>query len=228
MRKTLRIRDFLPQVTNLGYLPAEAKKILIKSFDAVVRAFHVTALTVINKIKFLKYSNAVVNSLEARIKRDYQDARRTSDQLRTTIKQSTEIEKINDYMKEKFARVLSLKSGSVIIFQYTDLNNRVTNRMGFVVGGSEGPDKVFFTSKEGEVFVKVIDITGVEMSYVYSLIKIKNDIKNLDKGQSTSVTFTDAITNPEYKGILSYDKFRSFNANKISYLSTLNLETIKT
>ena len=133
MRKTLRIKDFTPQLTNLGFLPEEVKKILVKAFDSVVRSFHVTVLTIINKLKFIKYSNAVINSLEARIKSDYRNAKETSNQLRTSIKQSTEIEKVNDYMKEKFARVLSLKSGSIILFQYTDLTNRVTNRMGFVV-----------------------------------------------------------------------------------------------
>lgn len=227
MRKTIRLKDLVPKVEAMGYLPAEAKKIVLKGFDSIVRSFHVTVLTAINKIKFLKYSNSIINALEARVKRENQNQGSPTDQIRNVIKQSTESTKVNDYMKEKFARVLSLRSGSVIIFQYTDLNGQVTNRMGFVVGGSEGPEKVYFTSKSNEVFVRVIDISKSNMSDVYDLIKSQSSIRDDDSGESPDITFGDAILNPRYKRVLSYDNFRSFNANRINYLSTLKFETTK-
>jgi len=135
-------------------------------------------------------------------------------------------------MKEKFARVLSLKSGSVIMFQYTDEQGSVTNRTGLVVGGAEGPDKVFFISKDNEVFLKVLDMTKTKTpTAVYSLLKYMNSIENSmnssskNKGRSMSISFTDAVTNPNIRSYVSTNDFRSFNISRISYLSTIKLGT---
>jgi len=230
MKKRITVRDLVPLVESAGFLSSQAKQILVKSFDSVVRSFHTSVLTAINKIKFNKYTNAVINALEQRLK---QDAINQSDkQLKHIIKQSSEVVKVNDYMKEKFARVLSLKSGSVIMFQYTDEQGSVTNRTGLVVGGAEGPDKVFFISKDNEVFLKVLDMTKTKTpTAVYSLLKYMNSIENSmnssskNKGRSMSISFTDAVTNPNIRSYVSTNDFRSFNISRISYLSTIKLGT---
>lgn len=230
MKKRITVRDLVPLVESAGFLSSQAKQILIKSFDSVVRSFHTSVLTAINKIKFNKYTNAVINALEQRLK---QDAINQSDkQLKHIIKQSSEVVKVNDYMKEKFARVLSLKSGSVIMFQYTDEQGSVTNRTGLVVGGAEGPDKVFFISKGNEVFLKVLDMTKTTTpTAIYSILKYMNSIENSmnssskNKGRSLSMSFTDAVTNPNIRSYVSTNDFRSFNISRISYLSTIKLGT---
>lgn len=230
MKKRITVRDLVPLVESAGFLSSQAKQILIKSFDSIVRSFHTSVLTAINKIKFNKYTNAVINALEQRLK---QDAINQSDkQLKHIIKQSSEVVKVNDYMKEKFARVLSLKSGSVIMFQYTDEQGSVTNRTGLVVGGAEGPDKVFFISKGNEVFLKVLDMTKTSTpTAIYSILKYTNSIENSmdssskNKGRSMSMSFTDAVTNPNIRSYVSTNDFRSFNISRISYLSTIKLGT---
>lgn len=227
MRKTFKVRDLLPTVEAGGYVTTEAKKILVKAFDSIVRALHVTVLTSINKTKFLKYSGAILNAVEARLKRDNQRLPEDN-QLRSNTKQATETEKVNQYIKEKFERILTLKSGSVIVFQYIDENGSVSNRTGFVVGGSEGPDKTWFKAKNNEVYLKVIDVSKQSMEDIYSLLKTINSIENSNKGESTGFTFTNAITDPRLRSYVSYDNFRSFNANRVSYLSTLKIQNIKT
>lgn len=230
MKKRITVRDLLPIVESTGFLSNQAKQIVIKSFDSIVRSFHAAVLTTINKIKFNKYTNAIINSLEQRLKQDAQN--QVDKQLKHIIKQSSEVTKINEYMKEKFARILSLKSGSIILFQYTDEQGSVTNRTGLVVGGSEGPDKVFFKSKDNELFLKVLDMTKSSTpTAIYSILKYMNNIENsmdsstTNKGRSMSISFTDAVTNPNLRSYVSENNFRSFNISRISYLSTIKLST---
>lgn len=227
MRKTLRIRDLLPIVQAGGYATAEAKKILINAFDSLVRSLHTQILTSINKLKFLKYSLAISNAVEQRLKRDNQRLPENN-QLRSVTKQASEVQKINEYIKEKFEHILTLKSGSVIVFQYVDENDSVTNRIGFVVGGSEGPDKTWFKAKNNEIYLKVIDISKQRSESIYSLLRVMNEIETSNKGESMGFTFTDAVTDPRLSSFVTYDNFRSFNANRVSYLSTLKIQSIKT
>jgi hypothetical protein len=227
MKKTVKIRDLLPLVEDSGYLTGEAKKILLKAVDALVRTFHATVLTAINKIKFNKYTNAVIKSVEERLKQESIN-RDPDNQLKHIIRQTNEAQKINDYIKEKLQMALSLKSGSIIMFQYINLNGSVSNRTGMVVGGSDGPNKVWFSSKSGEIFLKVIDLSkSTSGNSIYQLLKYLNNIEGDNSGRSTKMTFTDAVTNKDISSYISHNNFRSFNVSRISYLSTIKLNTLK-
>jgi len=53
MKKRITVRDLVPLVESAGFLSSQAKQILVKSFDSVVRSFHTSVLTAINKISLI-------------------------------------------------------------------------------------------------------------------------------------------------------------------------------
>lgn len=226
MRKVKTLREILPAIETAGYLTSEAKRILIKSTDSIVRSFHVLKLTNINKIIFLKYFSKIIESVKLRLKA--KNVPKESDNITSDIKQSTETDKVNDYIKEKLQRALTVKSGSVIVFQYTDEQGTTTNRTAMVVGGNEGPERTWFTSKDGEVFLRAIDLSKLsDLNEIFKVLQRQQSIQDDNKGKSPDISYGNMFGVAEFRTLSPYNNFRSFNVNRISYMSTIKLGSTK-
>lgn len=226
MRKIKTLREMLPVIESSGYLTNEAKRILLKSTDSIVRSFHILKLTNINKIIFLKYFSKILESIKLRLKS--KTSAKSTDNVTSDIKQATETEKINDYIKEKLQKALTVRSGSVIVFQYTDEQGITTNRTALVIGGSEGPQKTWFTSKDGEVFLRTVDLSKLsDLNYIFKALERQQTIEEDNKGRSPDISYGNMFGVAEFKSLSPYNNFRSFNVNRISYMSTIKLGSTK-